>query len=218
MASIRTGLFGTYYGSLYLSSEYLSTAEMETNARYINKYFLNNGWSQNAIAGMLGNMQAESGFNPGIWQSNDVGNTSGGFGLVQWTPATKYFEWCESRNLSDPSEMDNNLARIQYEVDNGLQWITRDDYPISFKQFATSNQSVSYLAKAFLLNYERPADQSIEKQNLRASYAENWYMFLTGQTPGSGGDSPGSGSIVVAMPKRNKYNFVLFNRRRRMYQ
>ena len=42
-----------------------------------------------AVAGVLGNIQAESGFNPWRWQSDRV-NTSNGYGLYQYTPATGY--------------------------------------------------------------------------------------------------------------------------------
>jgi len=43
------------------------------------------GWgcSDGAIAGLLGNMQAESALIADRWQSDEVGNMSGGYGLVQ---------------------------------------------------------------------------------------------------------------------------------------
>lgn len=40
------------------------SAEMQTNARYICNYLSSKGWSLNAIAGILGNMQTESSINP----------------------------------------------------------------------------------------------------------------------------------------------------------
>lgn len=46
-------------------------------------------WSLESIAGMLGNVQAESGFNPWRWQGDRYG-TSRGYGLFQFTPASDY--------------------------------------------------------------------------------------------------------------------------------
>lgn len=46
-------------------------------------------WSVESVAGMLGNVQAESGFNPWRWQGDRVG-TSRGYGLFQFTPASDY--------------------------------------------------------------------------------------------------------------------------------
>lgn len=43
-------------------------------------------WALTAICGMLGNINAESGFNPWRWQSDSV-TYGGGYGLVQFTPA-----------------------------------------------------------------------------------------------------------------------------------
>ena len=74
-------------------NKYLSQEEMENNAKEIYTYFKDKGWTLNAIAGVLGNMQQESTINPGLWQSLKEYNYSGGFGLVQWTPATKYTNW-----------------------------------------------------------------------------------------------------------------------------
>lgn len=164
--------------AIHSGNYYLSTAQMTDNAQYILNYLLNKGWTKNAICGMLGNMQRESTINPGIWQNLDEGNTSLGFGLVQWTPATTYINWCSSNGL-DPGAMDSNLKRILYELDNGLQWITKDAYPISFKEYIKSTADVQYLAEVFLQNYERAGVSALEERKQHALY---WYENLTGET------------------------------------
>ena len=157
-------------------NRYLSQSEMETNARYIYNYLGSRGWSINAIAGMLGNMETESSINPGIWEGLNAG-TGPGFGLVQWTPYTNYTVWCAGRSL-DPSHMDSALLRIEYELDNGLQYYPTASYPESFAQFKVSTKTPYYLAMAFLANYERPADPV---QPARGRQAEYWYEFLSGE-------------------------------------
>lgn len=46
-------------------------------------------WTVEAVSGMLGNVQAESGLNPWRWQGDSYG-TSRGYGLFQFTPASSY--------------------------------------------------------------------------------------------------------------------------------
>lgn len=46
-------------------------------------------WSLESVCGMLGNVEAESGFNPWRWQGDRYG-TSRGYGLYQFTPASGY--------------------------------------------------------------------------------------------------------------------------------
>lgn len=46
-------------------------------------------WNDAVVSGMLGNVQAESGFNPWRWQGDRYG-TSRGYGLFQFTPASGY--------------------------------------------------------------------------------------------------------------------------------
>lgn len=207
MANLREGVYGQYYGSYSGESEPLTQTEMELNATYIYNTLAGiNGWTINSVCALLGNMQAESTMNPGRWQSDNVGSTSNGYGLVQWTPSTNYTDWCSEKGFSDPSEMDNNLARILYEVANGLQWIARDDYSLSFEEFTKSNESIDYLAKAFLLCYERPADQSESVQSYRSELANSWYEYFGGVPP----DTP-----TPSTKKKNKYNFIIYNARRR---
>ena len=211
MSNLRQGRYGNYYGSFLGESSQLAENMMKTNATYIYSYLTNNGWSINAISAIIGNMQAESSINPGRWQNDNVGSTSNGYGLVQWTPSTNYTEWAEAQGIEDHSTMDANLSRIIYEVENGLQWIRRTGYDISFSEFTKSSQSVSYLAKAFLLCYERPADQSDSVQNYRASISENWYTYLSGETPVNPINP-------ISTKAKKKYNFLLFNARRRREQ
>lgn len=163
-------------------NRYLSMTEMQNNAQLIYNYFISKGWSKNAICGMLGNMQSESTINPGIWESLDEGNIEVGYGLVQWTPAKKYIDWGGS-NFSDGYKQ---CERIIYEVENNIQWITTEKYPMSFKEFTNSLESPTYLAMVFISNYERPFDVN---QPIRGEQAEYWYKYLEGGiTPPSKGD------------------------------
>ena len=203
MSNPRSGQYGMYYGSLYEESEPLTQAHMETNSEYIYKALTAAGWTKQSIAAILGNMQAESTINPGRWQSDLIGNTSGGYSLVQWTPATKYTEWCTGAGYSDPSEMDAAIARILYEVENEIQWIPTGAHDMTFWEFTRNTATPSELAKAFLLNYERPADQSEAVQAYRGSLANSWYSYLTGTNPGT----PGT---PTKPRKKKKYNFILF--------
>lgn len=174
----RMGEYGTYIGNEYNSSNYLTYSQMKINAVYIYKSFKDKGWTLNAISGMLGNMQRESTINPGIWQSNDVGNMDGGYGLVQWTPATKYINWLLPGD--DPSTMDNNISRIIFELEHNLQWISTESYPMSFEEFTQSTLRPEDLASAFLHNYERAG---VAAEGERRRNALNWFLYLGGMFP-----------------------------------
>lgn len=207
MANSRIGSYGNYYGSFFNESEPLTQAEMQVNASYIYSYLYDHGWTIESVSAMLGNMQAESSLNPGRWQSDSVYWESGGYGLVQWTPSTKYIDWCSSMGFNDCSEMDSNLSRIIFEVANKIQWYATDSYNFSFEEFSKSTSSVEYLARAFLLNYERPADQSESVQEYRGQLAISWYEHLSGvDVP----DKP-----LTNTSKKQNFNWVIFTGRKR---
>lgn len=163
-----------------VESRALNLTEMTENGNYILSKLTTEGWTKNAICGLLGNMQSESTINPLRWQSDDIGNMSGGFGLVQWTPATKYFDWCSDQGINAKS-MDSNLSRISWEVDNNQQWInSHDPKNRSFFEFTKSYDSAYDLAMAFIAAYERPADPT---QPIRGTQAEYWFENLDGGQP-----------------------------------
>lgn len=186
----------------YAKNAFLTDAEMEVNARYIYTELTARGWSPQAVCGMLGNMETESTINPAIWQNLDEGNVSLGYGLVQWTPSTKYTGWCNARGY-DPATMEAALARIEWELENGEQYYPTANHPLTFAEFKVSTASPAYLALAFLANYERPAEPN---QPQRAEQATRWYNLLAG-SGGSGGDDSGEGgggNTSPSKPIKNK--------------
>lgn len=163
---------------IHSGNRYLSMSEMTDNAQYILTYLMNVGWTKNAVCGMLGNMQSESTINPAIWESLKQGNRSGGFGLVQWTPATKYINWANSNGLNYTT-MNANLQRIIWEVANNQQWINSlDPKGRSFKEFTESTDSPYDLAMVFISAYERPKNPNQPNRGTQAMY---WYETLDGE-------------------------------------
>lgn len=156
------------------SNAYLSKSQMAGNAQYILDYLTARGWSVNAVCAMLGNMESESTINPGIWQNLDSSRTDLGYGLVQWTPSTKYTNWAQERGY-DIKDIDGQLQRIIWEKDNGQQW-QRITTSMTFAQFSVSSESVETLAELFELNYEQHAG---EVQPARKTQARYWHDNLS---------------------------------------
>lgn len=154
----------------------LTQSEMEGNAVEVWRYFSARGWTLNSVAGMLGNMQAESLVNPGAWEGYDP--YVGGYGLVQWTPYTNYADWAGAGwQNNGPKQCD----RIMFEFNGGyVQWIPTGRYPLTFKQFSESTQTPEYLAAAFLYNYERAEVEVLPARQANARY---WYNYLGGVSP-----------------------------------
>lgn len=157
------------------SNAYLTVEQMTGNAQYILDYLCARGWSKNGVCGMLGNMQAESTINPGIWQSLQEGRYDLGFGLVQWTPATNYTNWAAAHGYAI-GDINGQLQKILEELENGTQYYPTKNYPETFREFSVSQKSVEYLAEAFLFNYERPGDPNPGPRRINARY---WFDHLT---------------------------------------
>ena len=103
--------------------------------------------------------------------------------------------------------------RINYEVQNSIQWIATSTYNFSFSAFTESTDDPATLAKAFLLNYERPANKSTSVQNYRGRLANYYYALITG---GDVPDVPEPETPDTPTNKsQSKFNFIFYNSMKR---
>lgn len=173
------------------TNNYLGLADMQNNALLVASYGYSQGWTKNAISAILGNMQAESSINPGIWES--LIPYGGGYGLVQWTPYTKYSNWATGMGYTWQNNGDAEMERISYEAQNNIQWFYNAEIgiapPISFQQFLESTDNINTLSNYWLWFYEHPADPYAGTQALRQQYTQYWYNYIP-DDPGPGPDPP----------------------------
>lgn len=191
----------SYYGNGYTAQQWPESYR-QNNANNVAYFFRQQGWTIIAISAMLGNMEAESYINPGQWEHgySVEGDPNHGFGLVQWTPWTKYTNFATQNGINWRTNFDFQLTRIQYELEQGegFQWITTSTYPLSFYQFATADEntySVDWLAMCFFKNYER----GVGGESTRQANARKWYEYLTGHPPTPPTPEPSTGKKFKLM-------------------
>jgi len=98
----------------------------------------------------------------------------GGYGLVQWTPASKLINWCNDNNL-DYKNGDSQIKRIIYEKNNNIQWFNN---PISDIEYVTWEQftkidNLEKGVKAFMYYYENPASWALHLEE-RIDFAKRF--------------------------------------------
>lgn len=183
----------------------LNQSQMENNAVLLRQIFLgyHTGWTLQAISALLGNMQSESTINPGLWENYQP--YWRGYGLVQWTPYTNYSDWAGAGwENNGPKQCD----RIEYERLNNLEWIINPNYPYTytFDTWHESTDSPTDLARAFLVDYERPIASVIPSELIiRGQQAEDWYTYL-------------SGHPYVPTPQLKPWMYAQFDKWRRVYK
>lgn len=141
------------------ADDWLTEAQQLNNAQLVAYHFKGTDWTPEAISALCGNMAHESSLNPNIYEFGYNHSLDRGYGLVQWTPATKYIDWANANGLPY-DKGDSQLARIDYEVNNNIQWIPIADFnDMTFAQFRANSGgwSSDYLTAAFTWSYERPA-------------------------------------------------------------
>ena len=181
---------------------WLTESQSLENAQKVVDYLYteDKDWTKESICALLGNMRHESSINPNMYEYGYSWEADRGFGLVQWTPRSKFWNWGSARGYSEAQlrSGDAQLARIDYEVDNNIQWIpTESNFNgLTFKEFRTNsrNLTVDELTEAFTWGYERPNRQAGEESMpLRQAFARKAYNELdwSGGNGGDGGDEPG---------------------------
>ena len=201
---------------------------------YIWNYFKAKLGNEYGTAGLMGNLQAESGLCPyrlqgdfsdgystsvnytaqvdsGAISKNDFvhnGPGGGGYGLAQWTFYTRkqalYEKW-KSGGYSSIGSIELACDYLFYELEN--------TYP-SVLSVLKSASSIREASDVVLHDFENPADQSTEVEFLRASLGQAIYDELSG----TGGGGGGGGEPTTKTSKKRNYNFVLFNKNRRRTQ
>ena len=160
------------------------------NAENIYTFLTNSGFSPDAAAGILGNIQAESGGNPEAMESNQ----SGGGGLIQWTPISSYPGLVTGNASADLTAQEN--AILSYVKSNG-----------SIAAINQASPSPSAAALYFQDKYERPASDTAslgERQttaNAVASAATSgtWPAGNTANASGGSDSNPISSTASKAI-------------------
>lgn len=131
------------------------------NAQTIWAYLSQQGLTSNAVAGIEGNIEQESGGNPaaGVWPSN--------YGLIQWTPASSYF--------SGPPSLQQQLPAI-------VKYIQANGSVSDINQHASSPQNA---ALWFSQHYERPLASAANNPNREQSAADTAAAAKSGKWPQS---------------------------------
>lgn len=160
-----------------------------TNEEKIWNHLSGKGLNDFAVAGLMGNLYAESGLQPNNLQNSyekSLGYTDAtytaavdngsytnfikdcaGYGLAQWT------YWSRKQNLQEfAKDARKSIGDLEMQLD--FLWKELQGYSGLMKTLRNAT-SVREASNAVLLQYERPANQGATVQNTRASYGQRYY-------------------------------------------
>jgi hypothetical protein len=146
----------------------LTEEEQKRNAICVYGILKKEGFSMDAVAAVLANMEAESTINPGRWENGLV--RGGGYGLCQWTPYTKI------TGQRDYKEDDGDMQMAYFLRTFEAEWIDKSGY-CSALEFREGKGSAEDLAAAFLICYERPLAPG-DTLAIRKQKAARWKTYL----------------------------------------
>lgn len=205
----------------------LSQSQMQANVDVLYPEMKRRGWSDNAIAAMLGNWESECTINPNRpqYKSSFPTGGKGGFGFAQWTPYSNKILWYCRNVLVPPVEGDKTdtnpasdyVLQLNYhdwECQNGLKgegkktWYSNHGYSYTWNDFLHSTDDVAELAEAYYWEYERSAAGSAGS---RPANAEKWYTYITGLDPNppTPPDPPIPPDPPFVPTNQNKMSFIL---------
>lgn len=177
---------------------------------YIWDYFLDKIGNEYGVAGLMGNLYAESALKPNNLQNSyegtlgytdetytsavDTGsyskdqfiNDSAGYGLAQWTYHSRkqaLYEMYENGDYSSIGSIELACDYLWYELENDFSDV------LYYLQHATNVKTAS---NKVLHDFESPADQSASVENERNNYGVYYYNKYANE--GEGGESGGGSS------------------------
>lgn len=172
------------------------------NEQYIWDFLESKALTEEGTAGVMGNLFAESALNPKNLQNSyeislgytddsytaavDNGsytkaqfiNDKAGYGLAQWTSAGRKENLYNFWKANDYDSIGN------LEMQLNFLWSELVNYPNLINTLTTAD-NICNATSAFMLQFERPADQSQAAQKTRCNYSIKYYNQLAdGETPG----------------------------------
>lgn len=178
-------------GSIDVSSD----GTVEENKKAIWNYFKASGYSDEATAGIMGNMYAESGFKPG---ASEIGGA--GYGLVQWTTqgyktALKNYAAQQGKETSDLKLQLDFLCIQQLPT---FKWSVRGTTYFKDTEELKKSNSVTKVTEAFMNCFERCNTSYVScTVERRSQYSMKVYNQFRGQSADADSASTGiSGRIL----------------------
>ena len=157
------------------------------------KFLKANGYSDEAAAGIMGNIQAESHFDPGIEETTS--SPSKGFGLCQWTfgRRTKLESFAKSKGKP--------ASNIDVQLDFLLQELNTSYKSCSNSTFKRSTD-IEYTTRTFLTKFEIPAN--IEgTYPVRLNYARQVYKTYKGMKADGAQTASNKTTVTASSAKVN---------------
>ena len=149
---------------------------LDPNAVFIAKRLQAEGYTRGQIAGMLGNFQLESGFNPRINEGGKIGAPLGigGYGVPQWTGGRQknLINFAKQKGL-DPGSIEAQTDFLIYELKGPEK---RAD------QSLRGAVSPEEAARRFLTDFERAGIPKTEQRQQAARQIYEKLGALEGQT------------------------------------
>lgn len=179
-----------FNGYWIASDQYLNQQHRNENAKLIWTYLTGLGWSETAVAGILGNMDVESSMNPALIEGRGYHTlpdnntvlaitTQTGVGLVQWTgttntpPAGQKLASFAIRYNKNWYDGELQCFRLERECDEDLQFDhgTVDGVSYDWQVYISSTETPEQLAKVWQTLYERGgSDTQTRQQKARYYY------------------------------------------------
>lgn len=198
---IRNNKFNStiVYAESLAGYNWLPVEQQIANAEYIYNYLLAEGWTVEAISGMLGNIMVESYLNPASSQSA-IENPKGGngYGIFHWDPPQdKILRWIGKEDKTELNDITNNSPRILMDLQleyfiisstrpiepkDGGETMYLEFYEddkgngVNYYDYITMEKSPEEMADLFRESYERNGDHS--RDGYRREWAEDWYKYF----------------------------------------
>lgn len=202
--------------------------------QYIWNYFKEKLNNEYGVAGLMGNLQAESGLHcdrvqgdipyssysqeytskvdNGTISENDFvhnGPNGGGYGLAQWTFYSRkqaLYNMYKNGNYSSIGCKELACDYLYYELQNS--------YP-SVLNVLKNATSIREASDVVLHDFERPADQSENVEEVRESLGQAIYNELVGTGSEGGNGEEDDENTTLTKIARKKFNFILLQSARR---